>query len=619
MIHITKYLMIPNEIIEKILLYLPIHQLLIYQETCKTWNNIIKDLIRRHHININKDNALKSLSTDYRLTKYVFGSLSMESKKELQYLFAERDNVSGFKMCFLEYEKCNFNFGKPEYIILDYESSWRVNIDISKKIILGYELTKKIIEHCSVYIMEWVLAQKFIIGESELQFMRLILKLSKYANGKLKTPFTDDENNNLLRTIIETKSVASLNYLIRRGWLLTEDDITKYLSIIKIKIYKRLLIDCICKYENYRLMKFFWHNFKKIKFYYLFTTIIDLNRMNMLKWFDKRIIDFAYYKDHLVHATCHGHIDMIKWFLRKGYSLCKIIYFIMYESISIENLQWALNNGAKWQVRSDFRTYNEFYYAILNNRYDIIQWLEAYGAPDHWIRTKELGNFYHPAIINGNLEMVKWLYEHQYPKTNEACKLAIEHNHLRILEFLLENDFYSGKVTLDNDTVDSQECYINDNLNYYAACAKNLTIMQWLHNHGFFIYPELLKKASSNGDLDMIKWIRKQLPYHQDFLNSCDLKNICIPAFAYYHFHVIQWLDSNHFQWNADHIRICINVASQLFSKFDIKRTTPIIHFLIQKTSLLTQTEIKSICRNNMSDEDVLRHIKFMIAINYYK
>jgi hypothetical protein len=174
----------------------------------------------------------------------------------------------------------------------------------------------------------------------------------------------------------------------------------------------------------------------------------------------------------------------------------------------LETVKWCRKNGCPWGSGASIKN------AILSNNISIVKWL-----------VKEEATFtfevYYPAFEIGNIEILNYLNKispfSQVPNRPYFRRLAVSRGNMVILQWL--------KSIGD----EGDECMCE-----YAAEARNLELLQYFHQNGYRLSPQVSSYAFRNEDLTMLKWCRKnQCPFH--------LIDMYVPV------------DLNVFRWTAKH------------------------------------------------------------------
>jgi hypothetical protein len=225
--------------------------------------------------------------------------------------------------------------------------------------------------------------------------------------------------------------------------------------------------------------------------------------------------------------------------------LCDNLYELAASHGFLGILSWAHNNGCAFYE-------NTLCLAISEGHLDIVKWAikknlfdKCYGPHLEYYIRSPVDDAINVAIERGHLHVLKWLYRNKYINVYDldyfkdeydypATHLAALHNHLNILKWLCRIG-----------------CYCDFLILYIAASEGYLDIIIFLYNK----HPQWFVEVEDGTDLnkckDIIEWSYNKGPlmylgdHHLDKKckkKHCLKKNIIEAAIKHGHLHIIKWL-----------------------------------------------------------------------------
>ncbi len=189
----------------------------------------------------------------------------------------------------------------------------------------------------------------------------------------------------------------------------------------------------------------------------------------------------------------------------------------------------AMSNGYleifKWAIKNNYEwNGSNFGLAIQKNHVHIIEYVIKYIKKYNWILIDYVYICAH-ATHSGNLDLVKLLVRQNFPLT-KTCAWAAKSGHLDILKWLRKY----------NCSWDTKTCS-------KAAKYGHLHILQWARENGCPWDVTTCNKAAKGGHLHILKWAIE---------NGCEWDKFnCLMAAKKGHLHILQWAIDNGCELNA--------------------------------------------------------------------
>nr|WIL05370.1 ankyrin repeat protein [Pithovirus mammoth] len=264
--------------------------------------------------------------------------------------------------------------------------------------------------------------------------------------------------------------------------------------------------------------------------------------------------------DRVHKAIQKDHLEIVQWVREYGYifgnsELCSMAY-----CGRISMLKW---------IDSDPRTHhllkqhgeNISFYLAKKNRFEELKWFFS--------RSFKLHKFcpYH-AAKNNNLPMIEWLAERACPLTEETIGGIGHGGSIEILAWTIANRYVDNfnKLLIKAASEGHLEMlhWVEKNLSEqfpldkwnsdlcsYAAESGILEAVQWLKGKGFICDEKTCEFAASKGNFKLVQWL---------ILNGCPCNEmVFFFAVEQEDLSLLTWMKRNKCPWNED---VCSNAAS---------------------------------------------------------
>lgn len=172
-----------------------------------------------------------------------------------------------------------------------------------------------------------------------------------------------------------------------------------------------------------------------------------------------------------------GHLNVLKWLKKQGYSWDDQTYESAALGGNMEVLRWLKDEECSWNCWSPAR-------AAKGGHIEVLRWLRDNNCPfDGWACDS--------ALKYGNFEVLKWLREHKYSWGYKASESVVSSLNFEMTKWAIENG-----------------CPVDDNTCSIAACYDNLVALRWLREQGYpfgkitnkdYYLPEIRQYLEENG------------------------------------------------------------------------------------------------------------------------
>lgn len=203
------------------------------------------------------------------------------------------------------------------------------------------------------------------------------------------------------------------------------------------------------------------------------------------------------------HAIQCGHLDLIKWLYKYGYSLCEISYAAKYPEIII----WMREQNCPWDNKITES-------ASLCNNLDLLKILDKSLFSD---------NTLYEGVYSCSIETFKWLSEYRCKITSEITSRIILYSRIDLLELIdiqywpddsMFNAIKSGSLEIANYVYSAlrdknKENIIPINAGSIAIEHDDFEMIKWLHAHNYDI-SNVYDGAIMNNNVELLEWMSDQ-------------------------------------------------------------------------------------------------------------
>ena len=223
---------------------------------------------------------------------------------------------------------------------------------------------------------------------------------------------------------------------------------------------------------------------------------------------------------------------------------------------------------------------------------------------------------YYGAAKSGNLALFQQLKSQGYPFSRQACRIAAEHGHLSIIQWILqeiklweeeaqdtyeewlesvictaaaknghlhilkampkmwmgsalEAALFNGKIEILNYLKDNNLVEV-DRTEWLHASVGNLDSMIWLTNAYLFAWNwdvELMRLAVSAGNMNVLKYLKEK--------NCAWDSSVCAAAAVKENFDVLKWLHENGCPWDHETMEIAAKCGNLKMVQYLIENRCP--------------------------------------------
>ena len=223
-----------------------------------------------------------------------------------------------------------------------------------------------------------------------------------------------------------------------------------------------------------------------------------------------------YYLPDISESIENSRLDQIILHHRNEKELIKENLFISAAKGDIYILDWA------FQTLNLVPFPDTYYYAAVNNRYNVLDWLYAHNI--EFPEEIQINNFWYEfigGIIHtmrfSSLPVLLWLEQHGVDLNDWTANDAVYHNQLQLLQWLERNRGYLPDVLGAN----------------MAAGNGNLELLTWLYERDIRPNQDGAREAAGEGKLDVLKWMSTFLEPTSEWANM---------AKGYKHQDILDWL-----------------------------------------------------------------------------
>ena len=316
----------------------------------------------------------------------------------------------------------------------------------------------------------------------------------------------------------------------------------------------------LCDPETYKIL-----NLKTPSTIFLIECAIkedNINSLDMLKklyLIDNPGTKLSFYEKICYIAAAEKSCNVLMWAKNEGFIIFNTIYEVAASWGNIDVLQWALDNNDKYLSIDD--TDDIINNAARRGHLDVLKWIHNKKCSDDNYVKYSNGKLYMYAVRNNHYKIIKWAHANNYiwhsPDSTDVNKKTDE----RILKWLVRNGHFIDKVytiiapinqviknniDLLNWSCKNEKIFKNtcNNENTLLKIFNNYDSLKWMYNHDKQIFNniidnkiisiKIINKAASDGNLEMIKWMREN--------GSCWNEHTCKNTAKYDHFDCFQYL-----------------------------------------------------------------------------
>lgn len=234
----------------------------------------------------------------------------------------------------------------------------------------------------------------------------------------------DNQDNKKTLWIVDVvETAAKYGHLNIVRWIFDNFDAIQLR--LQFKEYRPSFDNNLCDYAafsgNLELVKFLREKHYSLR-YQAYEQAALGGHIHILEWlkeqnYDKGCCSYMY-------AMRNGDIKILEWLKHNKHQFDTRSDLSIYaaEKSSSELLDWANNNGFKWNERTISQ-------AIYSNNLDIVKWLRDKERP--WNSETAAGT--------DNMKIMKWLRDNECPWNDETCVTAIRNNNNDILKWIVNN------------------------------------------------------------------------------------------------------------------------------------------------------------------------------------
>ena len=272
--------------------------------------------------------------------------------------------------------------------------------------------------------------------------------------------------------------------------------------------------------------------------------------------FNHLIIRYHLYCDHCFDiAATNGHINLLQW-IYANYSRFK------YSDRAIEGaathshvyvLDWLIN-------QPDLRFDYPCSLAHSGQHLAVFEWLYWSRFKTEVFTPRSVRTVVQRATVSGQLTIIKWFYQ-KFPYNSifvGIFSLAMQHNHVHILQWVLLEKLHSKYTSADIDIV-AEHGYVRvlellhkqkRKIGYVHAISHAINkdhdqILEWFARNDLAIRcnDEDLRQAVTIGNIRVLDQLKK-------FVKAEQVWKLIIIAASLAHIHVLEWFVSNNFDFS---------------------------------------------------------------------
>lgn len=293
---------------------------------------------------------------------------------------------------------------------------------------------------------------------------------------------------------------------------------------------------------------------------YLDSCFEDGNLLTLKKLTDESNCHEVITFDRVRKSIQQGHLKIVQWVREFGYIFGSSELCLMAHCGRISMLKWIDSDPRTRHLIKQNGEIISFYLAK-GNRFEDLKWLFSHSFKLHKFCS------YH-AAKNANLLMIEWLAERGCPLTEDTIGGIGQGGSIEILSWVVENRHIENFNNLLTKAASEGHLEIlqwveknlleefpfdkwDSELCCHAAESGSREIIQWLKGKGFRCDEKTCQFAASSGEFELVQWlIASGCP--------CD-ETVFFSAVEQGDLSLLAWLRKNGCPWNED---VCSNAAN---------------------------------------------------------